>query len=321
MAVDKNGAAIGGITFKLPFALREGKLIHISEVASGKQPDCKCPGCGEPLVARKGNIVRHHFSHESGGSRCGEGAIHAAAKLLLHQGINKAIQQNRAIGLTWVCKTCLEVHQGQLLKKAVRVVLEAAIDKFRPDIALIDAAGKPVAVIEVIVSHPPEDEAKAFWVGRNIALIEYRIESDFDLENLRDLNTLRVTSVNRCLAPRCNCGGILVPRNRRLYVADVPCWECNRSMKIACGEDRDFSIGPHDFADADVELCRQKGVIFQFKYSRTLHGKYRACVCEHCESFIGRYHLHKYRYALLSGEAIDGGRICTKCKRIVLPVI
>lgn len=53
---------------KLPFGLRDGKLIHISEIAAeqnGLKCNCICPECGEKLVARKGNIRVHHFAHNN----------------------------------------------------------------------------------------------------------------------------------------------------------------------------------------------------------------------------------------------------------------
>lgn len=39
-------------TLKIPYAARNGRLVHISEVENGLQPDCTCPACKRPLVAR-----------------------------------------------------------------------------------------------------------------------------------------------------------------------------------------------------------------------------------------------------------------------------
>lgn len=41
----------------------DGRLIHISEVQRGLACGCACPQCGEPLVARQGDVLVHHFAH------------------------------------------------------------------------------------------------------------------------------------------------------------------------------------------------------------------------------------------------------------------
>jgi len=53
---------------KLPFGIRNGKLVHISEIQidqNGLNCNCVCPECGEKLIARKGDIRIHHFAHHN----------------------------------------------------------------------------------------------------------------------------------------------------------------------------------------------------------------------------------------------------------------
>lgn len=54
------------INIKLPFALRNGILVHISQVVSGSDCDSICPYCSTQLIAKKGDINEHHFAHISG---------------------------------------------------------------------------------------------------------------------------------------------------------------------------------------------------------------------------------------------------------------
>lgn len=42
-----------------------GELVHVDEVPRGKQCDCVCPNCKEPLVARQGEKNEHGFAHLS----------------------------------------------------------------------------------------------------------------------------------------------------------------------------------------------------------------------------------------------------------------
>ncbi len=52
------------LTLKTPsFGLRNGKIVSVDEVDSGLACDCLCPACHQPLVAKKGAIKAHHFSH------------------------------------------------------------------------------------------------------------------------------------------------------------------------------------------------------------------------------------------------------------------
>ena len=60
----------------------ENKIVHISEVVSGKACNCTCPSCNTPLVAKKGNVKVPHFAHQST-ETCEYGyetSLHMAAK-------------------------------------------------------------------------------------------------------------------------------------------------------------------------------------------------------------------------------------------------
>ncbi|MGO4527352.1 hypothetical protein AB4097_21160 [Microvirga sp. 2MCAF35] len=63
-------------------------MAHVSEVASGLECGCICPGCGSRLVARKGPKNDHHFGHDGSadGRPCKTGpetALHKFAKEVL----------------------------------------------------------------------------------------------------------------------------------------------------------------------------------------------------------------------------------------------
>jgi hypothetical protein len=66
----------------------DGTIVHVSEVPSGLDCNCVCPGCGTRLVARKGDKKDHHFGHygDEDGSPCRTGpetALHKFAKEVL----------------------------------------------------------------------------------------------------------------------------------------------------------------------------------------------------------------------------------------------
>lgn len=45
-----------------------GMLKHITEVPRGLDCQCNCPECGGELIAKKGDIMKHHFAHSIEGS-------------------------------------------------------------------------------------------------------------------------------------------------------------------------------------------------------------------------------------------------------------
>jgi len=74
---------------QLPYGLRDGRLWHISQVATGLACGCTCPGCGAALVARNaaGNVKVAHFAHYQA-LECTTGlqtALHLAAKDIIAQ--------------------------------------------------------------------------------------------------------------------------------------------------------------------------------------------------------------------------------------------
>src|SRR5690349_11042424 len=66
----------------------DDQLIHISRVLNGKACACLCPKCRDPLIARQGDRLLHHFAHESGYACSGaaETALHRIAKQCLSGG-------------------------------------------------------------------------------------------------------------------------------------------------------------------------------------------------------------------------------------------
>jgi hypothetical protein len=42
---------------------RDNFLIHIHEAKNGRQCECVCPQCSQPLIAKQGEINQNHFAH------------------------------------------------------------------------------------------------------------------------------------------------------------------------------------------------------------------------------------------------------------------
>lgn len=74
----------------IPFGVKEGALLHISEAVRGLACACLCPECAKPLIARKGLVNEHHFAHAppAQDSDCAGGvetALHRYAKAIIEE--------------------------------------------------------------------------------------------------------------------------------------------------------------------------------------------------------------------------------------------
>ena len=69
----------------LHYGIKDGELLHVSQVSRGLSCGCLCPACGATLIARQGKLREHHFAHASGDPcrYAGETALHLAAKEIL----------------------------------------------------------------------------------------------------------------------------------------------------------------------------------------------------------------------------------------------
>jgi hypothetical protein len=92
----------------------------------------------------------------------------------------------------------------------------------KPDIALFDKTGKVFAVIEIVVTHKPEDTVIKYYKENNIVLIQIELDSENDLENIDN----KLES-----AARVNC----ISLYRRVKpTAQVSCGLLYRRVKMQC---------------------------------------------------------------------------------------
>jgi hypothetical protein len=105
-----------------------GKLVHISEAASGVSEGLICPDCAGLLIAKKGSVRIHHFAHASGADCIGAGetALHRLAKDLLMENPVIALPE-----LKIKDKLCEPAVSAARLE---RIELETWEGRFRPDL-------------------------------------------------------------------------------------------------------------------------------------------------------------------------------------------
>jgi hypothetical protein len=159
----------------------------------------------------------------------------------------------------------------------------------RPDLALLDREGRAIAVIEVVLTHPPEPTILEYYQQNRIAVVIYTLQSERDIERL-DGEILEPTHVNLCTNPKCErCGGRML--KKQLLVINAKCWKCHQPMNVAALHSRSGYIGVGDFSDSDIQLANQNGCFLKYQYSHVVAEKYIANTCPNCRKFIGNHYL------------------------------
>ena len=170
---------------ELCYGMMDGEIVHISEVNSGILQNCLCPKCKSILIAKKGDIRKHHFAHYNYENCQGaqETALHLLAKEILYQE-------------KCVCLPYLQDNQDINIKSFDHVALEVR------EVGLIfDALGlseNEKLAIEIKVTHEIDDRKRQIVINHGIQMIEIDLSDYLTGEKNR---TEIVDAVINC-APR-----------------------------------------------------------------------------------------------------------------------
>ena len=146
-----------------------GKILHISEVSSGLGCNCRCPACGELLVAKKGrrNRPQHHFAHYRS-HEC-----RTAAETSIHKFAKQILDERRKL---MTPEISAQIGNRSLTKSPARsftfdhATLERRLDPIVPDVILTLRDRK--LLVEVAVTHSCGDDKIASIRALGIPAIE-----------------------------------------------------------------------------------------------------------------------------------------------------
>lgn len=165
----------------LVYALKAGVLTHITQVESGEKCDCYCPVCNGKLIARKGNIKRHHFAHK-GDTNCQyacETSLHMLAKEILSRAVT-----------FWVPEVILNLSRrediligGSTEISIASVELEKKYHPIIPDVVVTTTEGEKL-IVEILVTHEVDSEKQKILNDIDISALE------IDLSMYKDNNFL-----------------------------------------------------------------------------------------------------------------------------------
>lgn len=182
---------------ELIYGLKDDKLIHINDVEQGLKCGCICPNCEANLIAKKGNVNKHHFAHES--KECDitiaqETVLHIMAKDILSEAktikLPKVILEDKfafldknrykSIEDDIYLQKKLEKYKDSI-KTIDNVILEKYIDNIKPDV-ILEIEGKQL-IIEIAVTHFIDNKKKDKIIKLGIPTIEIDLSSYKDKMN------------------------------------------------------------------------------------------------------------------------------------------
>lgn len=313
---DKISKIILMSNIKIPYALKDGILVHVDSVERGLACGCLCPACNNAVQARQGQRNSHHFSHAGKVNCKPKKVLCTVAKLLLFNRINDGIENQSVLNFEWECECCYEKHTGNLLKKAASATMNHPLENCKPDIVIFDSNGNPTIAVEIVDSRAIEN-VSAYYQDNNIFLIRVKIDRENDLQKLENPAALSLDFVDYCPEhEKCSyCGGDMF--KKYLTTIDIWCWKCQRQMKLAGFHSCGSWHGADDFSEHDCEAAKKIGAIIELRYSKTVKDKYLASCCNYCGTISGRFYFHNYIESLEKQKhlAVFTGYRCSDCDR------
>lgn len=265
--------------------------LLIEAIHADKENSYFCLSCQNELVLKKSgktekNSKRPHFAHKNIVSNCNpETVLHYAFKIKLFDFLNTQINTNRHFEITWICENCNAEHKGNLLKKVRDIKLEYNLTAFKPDITLFDENNKVFAVIEIVVTHKPDENTIKFYKENKIILIQINLHSDTDLEKIIS-KIEKPDKVDFCMTPTCKkCGDYLIKKTLITY--KNVCF-CGTENLIAYTQlsNSEWYNGIWRFSEKDKEIAKKYGVNIVWKQSEKTKKQYLSNVCKTCNKQI-----------------------------------
>lgn len=281
-----------------------------------------CPNCGEPFVFRAGPRRRRHFAHKAGVAGCAlESVLHQAGKVAVHSVLQARLREQAACVATWTCHVCGRGHTLNLLAGVAKVALEHPLGEVRPDIALLDCEARVLRVVEIVVTHEPEDAAWQTYSAGGIPVFCVKVDEKTVESLLQPDNGVRCYKVVgvECPTPKCPSCHSPLYEVVLVLVKDYPCWRCGRPMRAAywrtdCG----YVIWQwaRFLPRQALALMRSHGIRLEHAGSSVVRERHWRQVCPHCGAMQGDHYIPECSVDRAAEEQGTGLLWCHECGRV-----
>lgn len=175
----------------------EGLLIHVMDADRGLDCNCFCTECGGKLIAKKGDVNQHHFSHYNPVES--EGCF-GGVETVLHKYAKQVIENAGYLQLPALIKSLpypRNAHKIEIpSRKAIfeRIAIEEVMAFGRRKVDLVGYESSGRTLIEVFVSHRVKGEKVRQVKNADEFMVEIEIKKEamFPTEAL---NTVSIDSL------------------------------------------------------------------------------------------------------------------------------
>ena len=213
-------------------------IVFVNNAVKGKM--YFCPKCGEELIFKNSGKTGQgsrcpHFAHKGcGGHNCDpESVLHAAFKKETAKILSSHLKESTGFNIKWRCSDCGSQYSGDLLFLAKTIEVEYDLKVCRPDIALLDDAGKVRIAIEIVNTHAPEEKVEKYYNDNGIVLVQYNVHED-DLLNIEE-KLLKPDIVSLCLNSACKTF-VASLLSRRIDTEKATCKRCGKQVDVFYAE-------------------------------------------------------------------------------------
>jgi hypothetical protein len=271
----------------------KGDLVHVDDAIKGNA--YFCPGCkGELILRKSGNTAkgskRPHFAHNNMTQNCSsESVLHYSFKRKLTDLLRTHLSEKKEFFVSWKCSDCSGQHEANLLTKITSVYEEHNLKVCQPDIALLDENEKVTAVIEIVVTHSPEEKVLQFYRENGIILIQINLSSDEDLRNFETIAS-NPDAFDYCFSPGCSTYE-RYPIRRRIVSFPGKCNRCFSPIeKFMIKVESAFGVlESSDFLDQEINYVKSMRSNIKIFTDQNTNAKYPISICRSCRRMQLRY--------------------------------
>ena len=179
------------------------RAVHVREAQKGHP--YQCFGCSAPMVAKQGSIRRWHFAHKPPFDRCADPdkALHDTAMALIMQGFSDALERRGEYHLGCPCEECGRAVSGNAAVPGACVEAEKTIVPGTRSDLVVNRPGRGPVVIEVVVTHDLEPEARESYEESGIPVLKVRPTWDTLVQLESAVNTDDTLNIPRIVCATC----------------------------------------------------------------------------------------------------------------------
>jgi hypothetical protein len=176
-----------------------------------------------------------------------------------------------------------------LLEKIALIRGEKVFGECRPDISLIDVEDKVLAVIELVDTHKPEENALQYYKANQITLIQINLTSDDDLSQVEG-KAKNPDIVDLCYNTKCEKRD-KYKISRQIKSSLHQCSHCLSAIpRFEIELDGIFGgQSSHDFSENEVNLVKSEFNNIIIRNDSATNSKYPIFDCEKCKIMRSRY--------------------------------